>query len=451
MESYDIVVIGASTTGSYFAARAAERGFKVLLIEKSTREAISPAYDIFHMGKGEMAQFSLPAPEGSVAAFEFCDSTTNSAYGHYPKPGKSEVVGMHKGEYIRQLNDFAVQKGVTLLYGAQFKSAVLEDGKITGVRFMHGGEEKCVSCRLAADCSGIPAVLRTSLPDGYGVENSPLGVNDIFFVVLRYVRFKQELPKWLHSDSWLYYKTWLAPSGEDNGAILGIGANFGYDYAEKVFDLFSKNVKLPEYTVTKTERGGTPYRRTPFSFVGDGFVAMGDAACLTKPFSGEGCTSSMVQADIVLDVISEAMRDGAYPSRDALWGINKRYNDTQGADFAGMFSLLINIVRHSIRANEFFFKHDVIFSEKMLSGLGDGAELTTAEYVKTALWLVFGVISFRVKPSEIASILRGIKLSGEMSALYREYPATPDGFPEWVMRADALWRRVGSMADWKPL
>ena len=56
MKNYDVVIVGASTAGSYFARRMAEKGFSVLLLEKDTRENLSPSYDIFHMAKDEMEQ-----------------------------------------------------------------------------------------------------------------------------------------------------------------------------------------------------------------------------------------------------------------------------------------------------------------------------------------------------------------------------------------------------------
>ena len=34
---YDIVVVGASTTGAYYARKMAEKGLRVLVIEKDTR------------------------------------------------------------------------------------------------------------------------------------------------------------------------------------------------------------------------------------------------------------------------------------------------------------------------------------------------------------------------------------------------------------------------------
>ena len=54
LKNFDVVVVGASTAGSYYARRMVEKGFSVLVIEKSSKEKISPDYDIFHMGKADM-------------------------------------------------------------------------------------------------------------------------------------------------------------------------------------------------------------------------------------------------------------------------------------------------------------------------------------------------------------------------------------------------------------
>jgi flavin-dependent dehydrogenase len=53
-----------------------------------------------------------------------------------------------------------------------------------------------------------------------------------------------------------------------------------------------KQVKLPAAKLDKIEKGFTPYHRAPYSLVTDGFICMGDAACMTKPYSGEGITAS---------------------------------------------------------------------------------------------------------------------------------------------------------------
>lgn len=452
MANYDIVVVGASTAGSYYARRMAERGFSVLVIDKSKRETISPAYDIFHMGKEEMERFKLPPVKkgDGIYAFEFVDSSMYSAFGNHPKPSPNPVVGMHKHDYIVYMNDWATEAGAEILYETSFAGLLYdENGKINGVEYeTKDGEKVAVSCRLVADCSGIPAVVRRSLPDDYGVEKFELTPDDMFYVTLRYVDFKEKKGDWLHSDFWIFYKSWLAPSAGSD-AILGIGSCFGFDYVEKMYELFTKNVSLPPFTVKRIERGCTPYHRAPYSFVADGFIAMGDAACITKPNCGEGCTASLVLEDIAVDVAEAAMKDGAYPTRESLWSINKLYNNTQGKEFASLLALLTSIIRHSAKANEFMFKYDVIFSRKILGGMSEGLSLNLVDYLKTLIFVLIGLVSGNIKPREVMSVLDAVINSGKLTELYERFPETPDGFDEWVKEAEAAWAKAGKMSEWK--
>ena len=451
MSNFDIVIVGASTSGSYFARRMAEKGFSVLAIEKDCREKISPDYDIFHMDKGDMIQFSLPDPDDRSAAFEFEDTAVLSSLGNHPKPAKNPVVGMHKREYIQQLNDWAVAAGAKIEYEATFSDFIYDgNGRVCGVTYLKNGETFTVNCRLVADCSGIPAVARRRLPDGYGMEKFELTPDDVFFVVLKYIKFAEEKPRRLRSDSWIFYKAWLAPSSDDADGILGIGSNFGYDYAEKMFDLLTKNVKFDPYTIVRTERGMTPYHRPPFSFAADGFVAMGDSACLTKPTCGEGCTSAMVLIDIVTDVAGKAMQNGAYPTRESLWSINKRYVDAQGKDFAFMLALLCGVIRHSVEANEYLFAHDIIFSKKILGGMGE-INLTVGDICKMIYYILTGLASGKLKSSEIKCVFGGLLNGLKIMSHYSKYPEKTSDFDNWVKKAEALWKKAGSMSDWKLL
>lgn len=451
MKKYDVIIVGASTAGSYFARRMAEKGFSVLLLDKDSRDKLSPAYDIFHMGKDEMKQFGLPeVKEGDgIYEFTFEDSAICSVYGNHPKPSKLAVVGMHKHKYCVLMNDWAAEAGAELVYEASFKSLIYnENGKISGVIYEKDGEEIAASCRLVADCSGIPAVVRRSLPDDYGIEKFELTPKDIFYVTLRYIDFEEKrTERYLRSDFWLYFKSWLAPSGGSD-ALIGMGACGGFDVVEKVYALFEKTVRLPAHKVVKIEKGRTPYHRAPYSFVSDGFIAMGDAACITKPNCGEGCTASIVLEDIAVDVASQVMANGAYPTREALWSINKRYNNTQGKEFASLMALLGSIIRHSAKANEFLFKNDVIFSRKLLSSMGNGIELSIGDYVKTLIFIIIGLVTGNVKPAELKAVIDAIVTSGKLTAHYEKYPETPDGYEAWAKEAELLWAKTGKVAEW---
>ncbi len=454
MEKYDILVVGGSTTGSWFARKMAEKGYKVLMLEKNEKKNISREYDIFHMSKKEMEQFGLeiPGPGDKEFGFTFEGSPVMSPFGNYAKSGKpATVVGMHKHEYILFMHEKAKEAGVRIACGAEFTKLVFdENGKVKGAIYKSSkGNEKEVEAKLVADCTGIPAVARRQLPDSSTVENFKLTNRDVFFVVLYYVKYLDEKVRARDLDSsYLNYKVWSAPSGDEHGAILGVGGNYGYDYAEEIFRTqFRKNVPWPEYEVQKVEKGLTPYHRGIYSFVDDGFIALGDTACLTKPTCGEGCTSSLVQCEIAVDVIDGLLKKGKPLSRDNMWPINCEYIKKQGIAFDSMRPLLIGIVSLNPEEAEYLFRKDIIFSRKILGGQGEDLDLSAKDIADIVTGITSGIITRQIKPASVGAIVKGLMGMLEVTKLYEAYPATADGYFEWKAKADELWNKIGSMAD----
>ncbi len=453
-ENYDILIAGASTTGAWFAREMAKRGFNVLVIEKEKADDISRDYDIFHMEKYEMQKFGIEIPKEDDKNFGFMFSSNGikSPYGGYLKRNEddSPTIGMHKHGLIMAMNEKAKAAGATIVYGASFTDFIYdENGKIIGAKYKKGKTEKEVYCKLVADCTGIPSAARRMLPDTSFVENRLLTPKEIFYVVLYYVKYKDEKidPLKLHA-SFLNYKVWSAPCGDDHGAILGVGGNFSYEYAEEIYKDFRKNVPWPEHTVEKVEKGMTPYYRSLFSFVDDGFIAMGDAAQLTKPNNGEGCTSSLYQARIAVDVISKLLSENKELTKENMWSINKKYMDVQGAGFDSMRPLLIGIVGCTYNEAEYLFKTDTIFSQKILGGGGSGElSLSAKDIVSMVKNLAVGVATKKIRPSYIKDVVNGLIQSAKVTSLYAEYPETPAGFPEWKAKAEALWNEIGTMGD----
>lgn len=452
MEKYDILVIGGSTTGSWFARRMAERGHKVLIIEKNEKDKVSREYDIFHMTKKEMEQFGLEIPDkdSKEFGFTFDGSPMLSPYGNYPKKTKpNTTVGLHKHEYILFMNDLAQKAGAEIIYGAAFVDFIKDGNKILGAKYKTADGEKEVYAELIADCSGIPAVARTKMPDSSTVENYKLTPEDIFYVVLYYAVYDSEdvKPDELHCSLLNYKAVWHAPSGNPRGGILGIGGNYSYEYSEEMFRQFRKNVPWPRYTVERVEKGMTPYRRGIYSFVDNNFIALGDTACLTKPTCGEGCTSSLVQCQIAVDVIDELLKNGKELTKENMWCINKQYLKAQGIAFDSMRALLKGVVSISFDEAEYMFKNDIIFCEKILGGGGEELEITPADIIKVVTGLAKGVATGKIKASSVKNIINGLLLSGEVTKLYEQYPETPEGYRDFKAKADALWEKIGPMSD----
>ena len=449
MKKYDVVIIGAASSGAFFAKRMAEKGYKVKIIEKDTEEKVGSKYDIFHMAAKEFDTFGLPRPvEGDKEwGFEFETAYTSSPTGKYPKKTIDPIVGLHMHEYTLLLNKWAEESGVEIEYGAKFEDFIYEDGKIAGVKYKTEDGEKEVFAFVVVDASGINAVGRTKLPATSTVENFKLKDDDMFYVILRYIKFDEPTQILSGSTGWPSYKSWLAPQPDRNGGILGIGACGGYEVGEKNFDTVLKNIDLPKHKIVKIEKGKTPYTRPPYSMVDDNFIVTGDAACLTKPNNGEGVTSSMVQIEIAVTVLDDALKSGD-TSKEKLWAINSLYNQQQGADFVSTRAILTKAVSASYDEYEYFFKHDIIFSEKFLAGASEGPEIpiTLKDILQIGAGGVYGLLSKQISISSLKALLEGVMLGDKLKKHYLNFPVTPVGFEEWKKEADAIWNQVGKMA-----
>ena len=453
MKKHDVIVVGASTTGCWFAYQMAKQGFKVLVIEKNQPDDVSREYDVFHMGKDDMERFDLFIPDENNPLREFCfsHSTMVSPFGNYPKAcAEAPVIGLHKHDYIMAMAERAKDVGAEIIYGASFSDFIYNDNKkIVGGKYKTADGVDEVYARIVADCSGIPAVARTKLPDSSVVGNFKLTNKDILYVVLYYVEYlKNDFNPRDLDGFFLSYKSWSAPSDNPNGAILGIGGFYGYDYAEEIFENdFIKNVKFPEYKVERVEKGMTPYHTSVYSLVDDGFIALGDAACHTKPTCGEGCTSSLVAGEIAVEVISNLLKSDKYLTKERMWSINKRYMVAQGKDFDSMRPLLMGIISMGCDEAEYLFKNDIMFNEKILGGMDTGLVLDTNDITGIVKGIVNGVAKKNLKPATIAKLVKGLMYSSQVGALYDKYPAQFEDFTSWKEKADKMWAEIGSVAE----
>ncbi len=452
MKKYDVLVVGASTTGCWFAYQMAKNGFKVLVIEKQLPENVSREYDVFHMGEDEMIQFDLEIPDedSPLREFRFLHSTMLSPYGRYPKAcAEAPVIGMHKHDYIMSMADRAKNAGAEIIYGASFTDFIYEDGKIVGAKYNTADGEREAFARIVADCSGIPAVARTKLPDTSVVGNFKLTNKDILYVVLYYAEYlKNDFNPRDLDGFFMQYKSWSAPSDNPNGAILGIGAFYSYSYAEEIFKKdFMKNVSFPEYKVSHIEKGMTPYHTSVYSLVDDGFIALGDAACHTKPTCGEGCTSSLVAGQIAVEVISNLLKSDKYLTKERMWSINKRYMAAQGKDFDSMRPILMGVISMDYDEAEYLFENDIIFSEKLLGGMDTGLNLSGKDIADIVTGVAKGIAKGKIKPATIGRLLKGLGYGDKVGKLYDAYPDHYEQFPEWKAKADKLWAEIGSVAE----
>lgn len=446
MENYELIIIGAGTSGAYLAERMAKRGHSVLVLEKNEKDKVGTKYDIFHIEQKEFARLEIPRPQkGDPAwAFEFEKNYNADPLNQYPKLQLNPVVGLHLHEFTLLLNELAEKAGAEITYAAEFLDFIYDDrGKISGVRVKDKGEEKEIGAKAVVDCSGITAAGRTRLPDNYGVENFSLTDEDMFYVILRYVTLKNPKDYLEGSTFWAYFKSWIAPCADPKGAIIGLGACHSFEYAEKIYGEMIKTLPMPEYDLVKIEKGRTPYTRHPHSLVADNFIVSGDAGCLTKSVNGEGVTSSMYQLMIVTNTLDRALKIGD-TSKEYLWEINKKYNETQGAEFAMLRALLVGVV-NAANFDEFQYAFQSgIISDELLNAMS-GSPLPPAVILKAAQRFVSGICTKKIRVSTVKAALGALKNAVEISNHYKNFPASPEAFESWRRKAEAIYGRIGKI------
>ena len=432
--SCDVVIVGACTAGTYFSRLLAEHGLKVTVIDKETEESLCKRLDIFHFTRDSYGAFGLPESREGDEEFvrNFDQSYSKSALDRYPKLSSTKVAVLHLPLFIKRLRKQAQAAGVEFLFGEEFDRVKYDNGRIAGIVTKSGRE---ISARLVVDASGIPSVVRRSLSDPF-MERFEIGPRDKFYVLLKYVRLLNPEDRVELSTSWPYYKGWIAPQHNGDGAIIGVGASLSYDYARKCMEKFECSVKLPPYELQYEELGCTPYRRPPYSFVTDGFLVIGDAACLTKPYNGEGVPSAWVQCTPAASIVAKAMQGGKYPTREALWPINVLYQRGEGREFAAMRALLTGAVQMSAQDNDYLFEHSIVFKS---DDEPDNPHIVPA--------LLKGVASGHFSLDALKALASGLNKSRKLDYLYARYPSTPVGYAGWKSYADELWETVGTMAD----
>lgn len=432
--NFDVVIVGACSAGTYFSSLLAREGLNVLVIDKDSEENLCKRLDIFHFTNDSFKEFDLEeSKEGDEEyVHEFDLSYSKSALDNYPKKSFTKVDVMHLPLFIKKLREKALKDGVTFRFNTAFKELLYTDGKITGIRTTDGEE---INSRMVIDASGIPSVVRTTINDEY-MENFKITERDKFYVLLKYVHLDDSEESITYSTGWPYYKGWIAPQQDSRGAIVGVGANLSFDYARKCMKKFEDSIKLPKYTLEYEEMGTTPYRRPPYSFVTDGFMVLGDAACLTKPWSGEGVTAAWVESTPAASIIAEAMRDGSYPTIDKLWKINTLYQQGQGASFASTSALLIGAMNMSEKDNDFLFKHSIVF-------VSDD-EKANPKIIST---LLKGVLKGEFSFKAFIALLKASIRSNKLLKLYQNYPEDRSTYKKWKKKADKIYKKVGTMAD----
>ena len=172
---YDLIIVGAGTAGMPCAIAAAEKGAKVLVIEKAERVGGTLHYTGGHLSAGgtrhQAAHGIIDFPQDHYnevmriskntavpyivklatdeapktidwldsLGFEFAPESPRIVYGHVPYSVARTQYGKDAGESIFKAikplwNQFVASGNITILLNTELKELITENGKVTGVK-----------------------------------------------------------------------------------------------------------------------------------------------------------------------------------------------------------------------------------------------------------------------------------------------------------------------------
>ena len=434
----DVIVVGAGTSGCYFAWRMCQAGYRVVVLERQRLEDLGRSIGIFHMDEVRFDEFGLPHPTEPELVGHYATGLAWSPDRQVQNEVRYAFCVMDKPAFQQRMAGYVRDAGGEILAEAEVIEPVVENNSVVGVRARRNGVLLEARGRIVVDASGLDGALRTRLPAGLGIETEPITVDEMLFVCLEY---RADLPDGYPTglNFYPFHKAFWNPS-YGTEVILGIGQPRSYDYAWQKHREWREEYFGDPGRVVRRAQGRTPYRRSPYSLVGNGFMVMGDAAFQTKPFSGEGVTSSFTACQIAAEVAGAALLAGDV-SRQALWPYNVRYFRDQGAKFASMFVQLPAAAELSRSEVDFLFHHDLVFSSEDFRqmNLHYATEMDLPKTLSMAAKLLWGVLGGRFSMGSVRRLLEVSSRADKIRQHYEQFPDHPGAFEAWLDGVRPLW------------
>jgi len=331
-----IIFIGAGNATLVAAEKLARGGVECVVYERSKYEELS--YD-WHddINPSAWEEYGLPAPKDGthftkrnwtfIPPSENSETTLNLPEEKLDWSTERRLFAQAYVDRAKDVVDFHFESPV--------ESLIIEDGKVKGV--VVNGEK--VFSDLVVDNSGALSKFRESLPQEWKVTKQP--DNSEIFVAYRGFHAKVEGVGDPKSTNKAYLKhlgedgiSWsiLDPAGTVN-VLIGRQGKLSKTTFERAYKALKKSNPLISDDVV---RGGReciiPIRFPLLRMVGDGYVAIGDAAFMTIPMIGSGIENSMKAG---FELASVILKKRSVKKED-LWEYETTYFEKRGAEHLGV-------------------------------------------------------------------------------------------------------------------
>jgi len=315
---YDVVVVGSGPAGSVTARFAAEKGAKVLVIERRAEvgvpvlcgEGISRKIDAWNMieGKrwiaGRMDGARIYSPDKTCVTLAAEQAGNETGYVVY------------RDIFDQELARLAIKAGAEFMMNTQATELIKEGDKIKGVKARHFDEKLEIECDIVVAADGVDS--KVAQWAGLKTRLDPKDLETCCQYTLTDVDVKDAYCEfYLGKEIAPGGYVWVFPKGKRIANVgIGILASLSESgMAKKLLDNFIKND--PRLSKGKTLRflaGAVPVSNPAKETVADNIVLVGDAARHVDPITGGGLTHCLEGGKIAGEVIAKAVKSKDFSS-----------------------------------------------------------------------------------------------------------------------------------------
>lgn len=418
---FDVIIAGAGPAGLTTAIHVAKAGHKVLVIEKSAE------HETGKLGVGGVVKLDGLRETGIERSkgdelIGFIDT-----FNIYSPTAKTKKTVSHSAIIVdrylmtqRLLND-AKNLGATIKFNSTIKSLNIENDFVVGITTEDG---ESFQSSILIDSTGIKGSIKKLIPDSFKIEKEISNKK----IAKAYVEPLVKSDKTTHLNSYL---------AVEDGYIwrtsveVGFGSfNHNVDHKKVLHDYIEKHLKV-ETNPEKSVRGDISVGQNLPNMVGNGFMVVGDSACMVSPMEGAGITAAMVGAKMASDVINEAISKNDF-SQTFLWKFNINYNTKYGARYAYLDMLRRGIIGLSDGDIDFSFEKGVITDKDVLDSLtGEIANVSTIDKAQRALKAF-------MRPGILIRMETCMHRAKDLKNHWSNYPKTIDGLDHWVQELNKI-------------
>jgi electron transfer flavoprotein-quinone oxidoreductase len=355
MKGYDAIVVGAGPAGATAALAMANKGLKVLVVERGPTVGSKnmfggmvshcPVVEELVPGFWEQAPWERHVVKRTLTVLSEAAATSivfeSENFDRQPYNGYTLFRPIFDRWYARK----AVDAGATLLAGCLAEDVVLQNASITGIRIGRGKGQ--VHAPITILCDGVLSLLarRLGLSKPAEARNVALGVKALFrlkeeeinerFGLLRRQGASQEFlgcTEGIRGGGFVYTQTETLSVG------LVVHLDSLKESRKAPYDLFQrfltrepvrkllKEARLVEYSAHVLPEGG--YRLVPQLSAG-GLLLAGDAAglCYTNGLNQEGMNLAMTSGFLAAETAIDAFEKGNF-SEKQLAGYEARLKES---------------------------------------------------------------------------------------------------------------------------